>query len=175
MAEASKASIKEIRSYIRQKAHEANAWATLEQQFGDQIDLGRAIAGFKVDRDNLERDLAADIAKADVARAGIAKNMAAAKAQAERTIKADAEKIRADAERRAQSVDAMVADAKAEADRIVEIGRKAAEELDGRIVSLRAEIDGLKRDRTMIGNDIAALEQRRTGLNNDLDALRKKL
>lgn len=173
-----KPSMKEVKSYIRQRAAEARGWELLEEQIGEAADLSAFIAQQKRESGELEKEnaKARDLVAEALATAQQTKSAAEARAK---EILSNAESIRTDAEQRALSVDAIVADAHSEADRLREVGRqdgeRLANELDGRITNLRIEVSELDTKRTTLANDIAALEKRKTVVQGQITKLRESL
>lgn len=157
------ASLKELRGYVRSEAAKADAWKYLEATLGDVADIDKTLTGLR----GQIAELTDARAKAEAAKVAVEASNAELVAKAEakaKEIVTHAEGVKADAERRSASTDAIVADAQAEAARIVDEGRVAgnalANELDGRLAAVRADIAEAEKTRTKLANDVAALEKR---------------
>jgi colicin import membrane protein len=172
------ASMKEVRALVKAKAKEAEAWARLDEELGQAIDLDRVLASRQAEVKQCEEMAAKERLAARDAAVQVNQLLAAAKTAAER-VKADAEKTKADAERRAAAVDAILADARAKAGSIVDQGRVAgkelAEKLNGDIPKLQATLKAMRDEETRIANAVAALEQRAAKAEARLAELRADL
>lgn len=171
-------SSKEARQFVRRQAREAQIWAMLDEQLGEDMTLDRTLAAAQAERESLAKAL--QEAKADIekARAEADAIRADARGKADGII-GEANNVKADAEKRAAEADAIVVDAQSEADRLIAVGRQkgeqAAEEAGGKLQSLRQGIQAATAERTKLANDIAALEKRRNDAISDMAKLRDKI
>lgn len=173
-----KVSMKEVRAYVKRKANEAAAWQRLDAELGKYADLDRILASRQAEVDSLNDKIAKGNDALVAANQEAGAVVERARVQAEEIIH-HANKSKADAEKRAASVDAILADARTEADRIVGRGRvegeKLAKELEGRIPKAQAALKSLDDEKTRIANAVAALETRRDKAESDLASILKRI
>lgn len=168
----------QARKDIRFLASSLRGLVALDAQLGEAGDLEKVIAGLKAEQSTLEGQRVSMLAAIDEANKTASDIVQKAQDQAA-SIEAGAAHVKANAEQRALTVTALIADAQRQAAALVEQGTadaaQARQDASGKLGELRKAIATAQAQLTYKLDEVTAAEAKKAAAEAALDGLRKKL